>query len=929
MNHGIEGLPQYDSPAHLERDDDFLTAPKGQSGLPSRSYPGFDSLETPYTKSELIFPNESLPTHHSTYLLPPLSLFVPCWPIQYGEGVFYSFPVTYIGRHQVAKSLRTVEFPVRRRICQEAIARVREASNTRDPIPRDVDKASAKFLDRFEADIKLESIVINISVEGIVLATPDEDRVIAHHRMACISFAAGGDFEDYDQVAYIAKTKLGRICYVFDCGQYSNQVLSTIGQAFVTAGEQQDLEYDEYEEFDELDEEYEAYTQVEYGGMTEAEYRDVYGATGDSRYYSSIEGQANMMYAAPNEANGGDYHEVGTEEETDDYLAPHPLATHYTDALTILEGDDSNYHDLSRQDGATYDVAARHRSGRGRPAQTHGQYSRAGGENHYSMAAGVKPDAHYDVRAPGADYSILEDPYANIHEANPDYHPVSALVESEEAEYDMGHPDTRAENLYDMGVPPRPSLRRKGGIKAEAADSQDYDMAGRTRANSQGYDLAGEQDPNGYDMASDPNGYDVAGDTDGLEYDVAHRSRANTQIYDNTNPLATGNRNSTYAQANQLYSMRSHRPVSGGVDEPMYDIHTMPGLASAEPSVRKQAPAPPGASQVTSKGAQGQTKPKTAPKPKPTPTLPPPNDKVAYEAGDDWRRLQLQTGIEDQGYLDGNYMDANDDPTGAKTLGLPPPLESQSSRPSSAEAKADADADAPVERESYLEIGDEPLQPDASPKKDRKGLFGGFLKKRSARKKEATAAAAATASVPGSKAGPVASTSKIELNGHASLPHPPAPSRKSSVPTDALGYSRIPQEEDGDGYTPANQLGEDEDGSYLDGDLLEENYEAIANECEQQALAKVTTHATVLLPPDECYTRVKKERKRAPPPPLPERASLAQSIMQEPLKSKGDLLVRKLNAKAGSLSVRQSGDVQASIAQWNFIPPDKLNVEED
>lgn len=88
----------------------------------------------------------------------------------------------------------------------------------------------------------MQPIVLNISSEGIVLATPEEDGVVAHHRMECISFAAGGDYEDYDIVAYVAKGRLGRMVYVFDCGDNSNQVLATIGQAFVSAGQRAEEE---------------------------------------------------------------------------------------------------------------------------------------------------------------------------------------------------------------------------------------------------------------------------------------------------------------------------------------------------------------------------------------------------------------------------------------------------------------------------------------------------------------------------------------------------------------------------------------------------------------------------------------------------------------------------------------------------------------
>ena len=136
---------------------------------------------------------------------------------------------------------------------------MREASHSRPAIRRDVPKVCAKFLDRCEPEVKNQTIMLNISADGIVLATADEDGVIAHHRMTTISFAAGGDYEDYDVVAYVAKSRLGRMCYVFDCGKNSNQVLATIGQAFVSASKRAE---EEEEEFGQLAEEYEAWEQA-------------------------------------------------------------------------------------------------------------------------------------------------------------------------------------------------------------------------------------------------------------------------------------------------------------------------------------------------------------------------------------------------------------------------------------------------------------------------------------------------------------------------------------------------------------------------------------------------------------------------------------------------------------------------------------------
>ena len=52
-----------------------------------------------------------------------------------------------------------------------------------------------QFVDGEEPETKMEDIVLNISSQGIVLATEKEDAVVAYHRMPTISFAAGGDFE--------------------------------------------------------------------------------------------------------------------------------------------------------------------------------------------------------------------------------------------------------------------------------------------------------------------------------------------------------------------------------------------------------------------------------------------------------------------------------------------------------------------------------------------------------------------------------------------------------------------------------------------------------------------------------------------------------------------------------------------------------------
>jgi hypothetical protein len=51
--------------------------------------------------------------------------------------------------------------------------------------------------------------------------------------MPNISFASGGDSESTNYVAYVAKDYMGwRACYVVDCGEKAQTVISTMGQAF-------------------------------------------------------------------------------------------------------------------------------------------------------------------------------------------------------------------------------------------------------------------------------------------------------------------------------------------------------------------------------------------------------------------------------------------------------------------------------------------------------------------------------------------------------------------------------------------------------------------------------------------------------------------------------------------------------------------------
>jgi len=149
-----------------------------------------------------------------------------------GQGVYYSFPVRYIGSIQMIQSLRSLDMPSKTQVCWEAIARCCDAAKLRKPTKRKVSKVVKSFL----ADtpyIKEMDLKINLSVEGIATSDLNSNEIISNDVINKISFAAGGEKNEYDFVTYVAKDKRdNRYCHVFDCGILSDDVLATIGQIF-------------------------------------------------------------------------------------------------------------------------------------------------------------------------------------------------------------------------------------------------------------------------------------------------------------------------------------------------------------------------------------------------------------------------------------------------------------------------------------------------------------------------------------------------------------------------------------------------------------------------------------------------------------------------------------------------------------------------
>eukprot|EP00045_Choanoeca_perplexa_P013704 m.156146 g.156146 ORF g.156146 m.156146 type:complete len:778 (-) comp16431_c0_seq2:103-2436(-) len=725
--------------------------------------------------------------------------------LQYGEGVFFSFPVTYVGRIEMSKSLRTVEFPIRHRICQEAIARVREAAHTRDPIERDVDSTTSRFLDRNDADVRMQDIVLNISVEGIVLATPEEENVIAHHRMTCISYACGGDFEDYEQVAYVAKTRLGRICYIFDCGAYSNQVLATLGQAFVTAGEMQAIEDEEYED---LDEEYNMY-QDQYDGMTQQEYEDLYGQPTEPQAYanygqpdptganySSIDERTYAMAApeyaasAPIEANGGAYADVDMEADPQAYaMAMGNPGGHYTDAH-VIEADNGAYHDVNEliEEAAMYNMAAK--------------------ESHYSDAT--------------------------MTEANPNYHEVSPDVEPE---YDMGDPTS---STYALAADVKTKTpQRRQAPKPPSADGQQYCMAATVK--SEPTDVAPEQGGVNYAMAAKESPYSTASH-------LANVMRKNP----GRKGGAGDNHYSMADDASRRYSRLDSRANSTGsaIRREIEEEDESSDEDTEVITVRSAGPRSPSPQTV-----------KTAPPVAAKPTQPVKQSSLEDDNG--WAELAMRDAPStDRGYIEGNYLEGGEDDGNAAPT--PPPVAGiqKAKKQTKKQRKAE-------DKSSYLKI---------SPRKGsgkRKGLFG-KLKKNKA-------------------------SSSPKMEDYMDVGDQEVPE------VEAIDYSRIAEADDG-AYSQADELAgsDNELGHSADLDEAEAEYQARKERLRTESV----------------YSKPERQQ----PPKLPEKSGtevdlLRESIQAKPLKSKADLLVRKLNAQGRSPSGMLN---PPATPNWNYIDPENL-----
>eukprot|EP00039_Didymoeca_costata_P010817 m.146459 g.146459 ORF g.146459 m.146459 type:complete len:385 (-) comp14973_c0_seq1:163-1317(-) len=165
-----------------------------------------------------------------------------------GQGVYFSFPVYFLGSIELPTTLRNYADLDSKAIIMEAMAKTAE---TTEPgyFGKGKKRKLEKVVKKYEyADITEARVHIKFSVSatGILLSTPDDIQdeaqkgVIGFHPMTAVFGACGGDDQVfYDLIGFVARDKTSnkRECFVFDAGEFAGDLLSTLGQAFVLANE--------------------------------------------------------------------------------------------------------------------------------------------------------------------------------------------------------------------------------------------------------------------------------------------------------------------------------------------------------------------------------------------------------------------------------------------------------------------------------------------------------------------------------------------------------------------------------------------------------------------------------------------------------------------------------------------------------------------
>jgi len=161
-----------------------------------------------------------------------------------GEGVFYSFPVNFLGSVEIKQSLSGLKLSLRTEAIREMMARLMVAAGRMKDKKRKINAACVPYASSGEVTVAQLPVSLGIAADGMVVVPntglpPDPSKppeIIFYHSMPMISIAAGGDAETYNLVCYVAKDDTGRReAYIFDCEEHSDEVLATLGQSFVLA----------------------------------------------------------------------------------------------------------------------------------------------------------------------------------------------------------------------------------------------------------------------------------------------------------------------------------------------------------------------------------------------------------------------------------------------------------------------------------------------------------------------------------------------------------------------------------------------------------------------------------------------------------------------------------------------------------------------
>eukprot|EP00055_Hartaetosiga_balthica_P016964 m.110155 g.110155 ORF g.110155 m.110155 type:complete len:393 (-) comp9218_c0_seq1:995-2173(-) len=199
-----------------------------------------------------------------------------------GEGLFYSVPVTFVGHVVLKESLTKLSDDERTLAIRVMMRRLlREGGILKKP-----ETKSNPKIDKFTSGTSLLAMLpVNLCISAEkLLVTPNigpdlmkeigmqANTVLLDHKMIRVSMAAGGAGSTYDLVAYVAKDRKCRACYVFDCGKITDEVFATLGQAFIVA---QDLSLKKMQKPDFDDIEVKGYLDVSADDFLDAEVNEM------------------------------------------------------------------------------------------------------------------------------------------------------------------------------------------------------------------------------------------------------------------------------------------------------------------------------------------------------------------------------------------------------------------------------------------------------------------------------------------------------------------------------------------------------------------------------------------------------------------------------------------------------------------------------